>query len=191
MSESSSDEPSSSMFDRKGKPIRQTSVQHTPTPAVPKAASHSRSQHATVKAARAKGPSHVKRPEDAILASYTKFGLDARRIIIVAKAQPLYHLSRFMSSAAKARAELTERGMEMLCERRDEVLACILAAGDLETGCADIDLIKGLCDLRRKQVRPRKMMDIMTVLRQRQRVQGCDKSAALSGQLCAGSDEAS
>ncbi|KAK3109732.1 hypothetical protein LTR53_016688 [Teratosphaeriaceae sp. CCFEE 6253] len=188
----SSYEPPSSMLDRKGRPIRLTSVQHTPTPVVPNAASHSRSQHATVKAARAKGPSHIKRPEDAIRASYTKLGLDAPRLVIVAEAQPLNPLSLFMSSAAKAPAELIERPMRMLCERRDEILACILAAGDLETGCADIDLIKGLCDLRRNQVRPRNMMDIITVLRQRQRGhQGCDKSTAFSGKLCAGSDEAS
>ncbi|KAK1049806.1 hypothetical protein LTR74_017211 [Friedmanniomyces endolithicus] len=143
---SSSDEPSSSMLDRKGRPIRQTPVQHTPTPAIPKAASRLRSQHATVKAARAKGPSHVKRPEDAFRASYAKLGLDARQLVIVAEAQPLNPLSLFVSSAAKARAELTERRYKMLY----------------------IDSIKGLCDLRRNHVRPRNMMDIIT--RQRQRV---------------------
>ncbi|KAK0247134.1 hypothetical protein LTR59_017012 [Friedmanniomyces endolithicus] len=129
------------MLDRKGRPIRQTSVQHTPTPAIPRAASRSRSQHATVKAARAKGPSHLKRSGDAIRASYTKFGLDARRLVIVAEAQLLNPLSPFMSSAAKARAELTERRMKMLCERRDEILACIPAAGDLETGCHGINVV--------------------------------------------------
>lgn len=74
----------------------------------------------------------------------------------------------------------------------DEILAYIPTADDLETGQADVDLIKGLCDLCREHVRPRNMMDLTRALRQRQRVtKDVVNLLHCPGKFCVGSDEAS
>ncbi|KAK0246697.1 hypothetical protein LTR87_017877 [Friedmanniomyces endolithicus] len=112
-----------------------------------------------------KGSSYIERPGDAIRASYGKFGLDAQRLIIVPEAQPFKPLSLFMSSAAKVGAKLTPRRMKVLQKRRDELLASLPAVGDLATGSADIDLIKGLCNLYSEPVYPQDMMDLIRALR--------------------------
>ncbi|TKA24550.1 hypothetical protein B0A54_17571, partial [Friedmanniomyces endolithicus] len=71
-----------------------------------------------------------------------------------------------MSSAAKVGAKLTPRRMKVLQKRRDELLASLPAVGDLATGSADIDLIKGLCNLYSEPVYPQDMMDLIRALRQ-------------------------
>ncbi len=74
-----------------------------------------------------------------------------------------------MSSAAKVGAKLIAQRMKVLQKRRDELLAYIPAIGDLATGSADIDLIKGLCNLYSEPVYPQDMMDLIRALRQRQK----------------------
>ncbi|KAK0259346.1 hypothetical protein LTR35_018111, partial [Friedmanniomyces endolithicus] len=59
--------------------------------------------------------------------------------------------------------------MKVLQKRRDELLASLPAVDDLATGSADIDLIKGLCNLYREPVYPQDMMDLIRALRQRQK----------------------
>jgi len=83
----------------------------------------------------------------------------------VPEAQPFKPLSLFMSSAAKVGAKLTPRRMKVLQKRRDELLASLPAVGDLATGSADIDLIKGLCNLYSEPVYPQDMMDLIRALR--------------------------
>ena len=85
------------------------------------------------------------------------------------EAQPFSPLSLFMSSAAKVGAKLIAQRMKVLQKRRDELLAYIPAIGDLATGSADIDLIKGLCNLYSEPVYPQDMMDLIRALRQRQK----------------------
>ncbi|KAK0261622.1 hypothetical protein LTR35_017814 [Friedmanniomyces endolithicus] len=118
----------------------------------------------------AEGSSQIEWPGDAIRASYGKFGLDVQRLIIVPEAQPFNPLALFMSSAAKVGAKLTPQRMKVLQKRRDELLASLPAVDDLATGSADIDLIKGLCNLYSEPVYPQDMMDLIRALRQRQKV---------------------
>ncbi|KAK1807155.1 hypothetical protein LTR12_018502, partial [Friedmanniomyces endolithicus] len=162
------DEPFSSPLAHKGRRFRQTSIQRAPTPAIPKTASRLH-PHAVKRARFAKGSSQVERSRNAIRASYDEFGLDAQRLIIVPEAQPFSPLSLFMSSAAKVGAKLTRQRMEVLQKRRDELLASFPAVGDLATGSADIDLIKGLCNLYSEPVYPQDMMGLICALRQRQK----------------------
>ncbi|KAK1041052.1 hypothetical protein LTR74_018646, partial [Friedmanniomyces endolithicus] len=165
---STTDEPLSSPLAHKGRRIRQTSIQRAPTPAIPKTASRLH-PHVVKRDRYAKGSSQIERPGDAIRASYGKFGLDAQRLIIVPEAQPFNPLSLFMSSAAKVGAKLTPQRMKVLQKRRDELLASLPAVDDLATGSADIDLIKGLCNLYSEPVYPQDMMDLIRALRQRQK----------------------
>ncbi|KAK1021443.1 hypothetical protein LTS16_026507, partial [Friedmanniomyces endolithicus] len=163
------DEPFFSPLAHKGRRIRQTSIQRAPTPAIPKTAS--RSHPLVVKRDHcAEGPSQIEWPGDAIRASYGKFGLDIQRLIIVPEAQPFNPLTLFMSSAAKVGATLTPQRVKVLQKRRDELLASLPAVDDLATGSADIDLIKGLCNLYSEPVYPQDMMDLIRALRQRQKV---------------------
>ncbi|KAK0303331.1 hypothetical protein LTR82_017595 [Friedmanniomyces endolithicus] len=129
-----------------------------------------RTPSATIGAARKRGTSRVQQPVDAILASFGTFGLDARQLIIVAEAQPFNPLSLFMSSAAKVGAKLTAQRMKLLRKRRDDIPADIPAVGDVEIRRADVDLVKGLCDLPSEQVRPQDMVDLIHALRRRQKV---------------------
>ncbi|KAK1807518.1 hypothetical protein LTR12_018136 [Friedmanniomyces endolithicus] len=161
------DGPFSSPLAHTGRRIRQTSIQRAPTPAIPKTASRLH-PHVVKRDRCAEGSSQIERPGDAIRASYGKFGLDAQRLIIVPEAQPFDPLSLFMSSAAKVGAKLTPQRMKVLQKRRDELLASLPAVDDLATGSADIDLIKGLCNLYSEPVYPQDMMDLIRALRQRQ-----------------------
>ncbi|KAK3076076.1 hypothetical protein LTR53_000016 [Teratosphaeriaceae sp. CCFEE 6253] len=163
------DEPLSSRLAHKGRRLRQTSIQRAPTPVIPKTASRLQ-PHVVKRDGYAKGSNQIERPGDAIRASYGKFGLDAQRLIIVPEAQPFSPLSLFMSSAAKAGAKLTPQRMEVLQKRRDELLASLPAAGDQATGSADIDLIKGLCNLYSEPTYPQDMMDLIRALRQQQKL---------------------
>jgi len=166
---STTDEPFSSPLAHKGRRIRQTSVQRAPTPAIPKTASRLH-PHVIKRDRCAEGSSQIEWPGDAIRASYGKFGLDVQRLIIVPEAQPFNPLALFMSSAAKVGAKLTPQRMKVLQKRRDELLASLPAVDDLATGSADIDLIKGLCNLYSEPVYPQDMMDLIRALRQRQKV---------------------
>ncbi|KAK1807866.1 hypothetical protein LTR12_017781 [Friedmanniomyces endolithicus] len=163
------DEPFSSPLAHKGRRIRQTSIQRAPTPAIPKTASRLH-PHVVKRDRCAEGSSQIEWPGDAIRASYGKFGLDVQRLIIVPEAQPFNPLALFMSSAAKVGAKLTPQRMKVLQKRRDELLASLPAVDDLATGSADIDLIKGLCNLYSEPVYPQDMMDLIRALRQRQKV---------------------
>ncbi|KAK0268072.1 hypothetical protein LTS00_017669 [Friedmanniomyces endolithicus] len=163
------DEPFSSPLAHKGRRIRQTSIQRAPTPAIPKMASRLH-PHVVRRDRCAEGSSQIEWPGDAIRASYGKFGLDVQRLIIVPEAQPFNPLALFMSSAAKVGAKLTPQRMKVLQKRRDELLASLPAVDDLATGSADIDLIKGLCNLYSEPVYPQDMMDLIRALRQRQKV---------------------
>ncbi|KAK1081309.1 hypothetical protein LTR33_004793 [Friedmanniomyces endolithicus] len=166
---STTDEPFSSPLAHKGRRIRQTSVQRAPTPAIPKTASRLH-PHVIKRDRCAEGSSQIEWPGDAIRASYGKFGLDVQRLLIVPEAQPFNPLALFMSSAAKVGAKLTPQRMKVLQKRRDELLASLPAVDDLATGSADIDLIKGLCNLYSEPVYPQDMMDLIRALRQRQKV---------------------
>ncbi|KAK3072657.1 hypothetical protein LTR53_006434 [Teratosphaeriaceae sp. CCFEE 6253] len=166
---STTDEPFSSPLAHKGRRIRQTSVQRAPTPAIPKPASRLH-PHVIKRDRCAEGSSQIEWPGDAIHASYGKFGLDAQRLIIVPEAQPFNPLALFMSSTAKVGAKLTPQRMKVLQKWRDELLASLPAVDDLATGSADIDLIKGLCNLYSEPVYPQDMTDLIRALRQRQKV---------------------
>ncbi|KAK0952464.1 hypothetical protein LTS01_024814 [Friedmanniomyces endolithicus] len=163
------DVPCSSPLAHRGRRIRQTSIQRAPTPAIPKTASRLH-PHVVKRDRCAEGSSQIEWPGDAIRASYGKFGLDVQRLLIVPEAQPFNPLALFMSSAAKVGAKLTPQRMKVLQKRRDELLASLPAVDDLATGSADIDLIKGLCNLYSEPVYPQDMMDLIRALRQRQKV---------------------
>ncbi|KAK0270455.1 hypothetical protein LTS00_016958 [Friedmanniomyces endolithicus] len=60
--------------------------------------------------------------------------------------------------------------MKLLRKRRDDIPADIPAVGDVEIRRADVDLVKGLCDLPSEQVRPQDMVDLIHALRRRQKV---------------------
>ncbi|KAK4900165.1 hypothetical protein LTR49_027513 [Elasticomyces elasticus] len=136
------DEPFSSPLAHKGRHIPQTSIQRAPTPAIPKTASRSH-PHVVKRDRCAKGSSQIERPRDAIRATYGKFGLDAQRLII---------------------------RMKVLQKRRDELLASLTVVDDPGTGSADVDLIKGLCNLYCEPVYPQDMTDLTRALRQRQKL---------------------
>ncbi|KAK1808397.1 hypothetical protein LTR12_017246 [Friedmanniomyces endolithicus] len=163
------DEPFSSPLAHKGRRIRQTSIQRAPTPAIPKTASQLH-PHVVKRDRCAEGSSQIKWPRDAIYASYSKFSLDVQQLIIMPEAQPFNPLALFISSAAKVGAKLTPQRMKVLQKRRDELLASLPAVDDLATGSADIDLIKGLCNLYSEPVYPQDMMDLIRALRQQQKV---------------------
>ncbi|KAK3076085.1 hypothetical protein LTR53_000025 [Teratosphaeriaceae sp. CCFEE 6253] len=140
----SGDEPSSPLVYKTSRRLKAPGA-GAPASQSSKARTRMRPMGSTIHDTRAKGiPPRKERPEDTIRKSYTKFGLDASRLIITHEPHAMHPLALYMGSTAKTQSELTHGRSKMLCSAKDDLLAYIPATGDSGADRKNIDLIRRL-----------------------------------------------
>lgn len=113
----------------------------------------------------------IRLPLDAaIRASYSRFGLDDRQLIISYTPLPLNPLALFMGSTAKTRSVLTNSSVANLVRLRDELIDHVPVAGDPHADRRNIELVRHLCKSSVEPVRPTSLVEVVKKLRLRSNV---------------------
>ncbi|KAK5703539.1 hypothetical protein LTR17_022018 [Elasticomyces elasticus] len=107
------------------------------------------------------------RPEDTIWNSYTKFGLDASRLIITHEPHTVHPLALYMSSTAKSQSEMTRGRSKKLSDARDALLAYIPGAGHSGEKQKNIDLIRKQAHFSTAKEDAPRLVDVVKALRRR------------------------
>ncbi|KAK1810772.1 hypothetical protein LTR12_014856 [Friedmanniomyces endolithicus] len=163
----SGDEPSSPLMHKTSRRLK-TSGAGAPASKSSKARTRMRPIGSMIDDSGAKGTSQRReRPEDTIRKSYTKFGLDASRLIITHEPHTIHPLALYMGSTAKTLSDMTHGRLSKLSSARDGLLAYIPAAGDSGVDQKNIDLVRRLAHSPTAEEDAPRLVDVVKALRRR------------------------